>query len=239
MSTIIQNDLRIKNAKNLIDSFNTSTGNALSYVFMGRVQPWADENAPPTPQNNYQTFNTVYDNLFALKRILDTDCYHMIPRVNWVTGTVYDYYRQDYSITNPPKHAQGTSLYSSNFFVLNSDFRVYICLKNGTSPENPDGKPSLDEPTFTDLEPKAAGTSGDGYIWKYLYTIKPSELIKFDSTEFITVPNAWSTTTDTQIRTVRENGNSLTRMPREWSSRETSRAPRRLRLNNRTQRPLR
>ena len=24
-------------------------------------------------------------------------------------------------------------------------------------------------PTFTDLEPKAAGTSGDGYIWKYLY----------------------------------------------------------------------
>ena len=63
---------------------------------------------------------------------------------------------------------------------MNSDFRVYICLKNGTSPEQPDGKPSLDEPTFTDLEPKAAGTSGDGYIWKYLYTIKPSELVKFD-----------------------------------------------------------
>jgi len=104
---------------------------------------------------------------------------------------------------NPPKHAQGTSLYSSNYFVLNSDFRVYICLKNGTSPEQPDGKPSLDEPTFTDLEPKAAGTSGDGYIWKYLYTIKPSELVKFDSTEFMPVPTDWATGTDNSA--VRDN----------------------------------
>ena len=54
------------------------------------------------------------------------------------------------------------------YFVVNSDFRVYICLQNGTTPETPDGKPSLDEPTFTDLEPRSAGTSGDGYIWKYL-----------------------------------------------------------------------
>ena len=37
-------------------------------------------------------------------------------------------------------------------------FRVYICLQNGTTPETPDGKPSLDEPTFTDLEPRTAGT---------------------------------------------------------------------------------
>ena len=69
-------------------------------------------------------------------------------------------------------------------------------MKNGTSPENPDGKPSLDEPTFTDLEPKVAGTSGDGYLWKYLYTIKPSELVKFDSTEFMPVPSDWATGAD-------------------------------------------
>ena len=68
---------------------------------------------------------------------------------------------------------------------------------------NPDGKPSLDEPTFTDLEPKAAGTSGDGYIWKYLYTIKPSELIKFDSTEFMPVPSDWATGSDNSA--VRDN----------------------------------
>ena len=47
------------------------------------------------------------------------------------------------------------------------------------------GRPSLDEPLFTDLEPRSAGASGDGYIWKYLFTIDPNSIIKFDSTSFI------------------------------------------------------
>ena len=76
------------------------------------------------------------------------------------------------------------------------------------SGDNPLGNVSQDEPTFTDLEPSKAGNSGDGYIWKYLFTVSPSDIIKFDSTEFITVPNSWSTSTDSQIRSVRENGNS-------------------------------
>ena len=46
---------------------------------------------------------------------------------------------------------------------------------------------------FTDLEPSRAGDSGDGYIWKYLFTISPSDIIKFDSTDYITVPNDWAT----------------------------------------------
>jgi hypothetical protein len=80
---------------------------------------------------------------------------------------------------------------------MNSDFRVYICLYNNATPENNFvGGPSLDEPTFTDLEPREAGNSGDGYIWKYLYTIKPSQAIKFDSTNYIPVPNNWETNTD-------------------------------------------
>ena len=70
---------------------------------------------------------------------------------------------------------------------------MYICLDNGTNPENPDGRPSLDEPTFTDLEPRSAGNTGDGYIWKYLYTIKPSDLVKFDSTDYMPVPLNWET----------------------------------------------
>ena len=58
------------------------------------------------------------------------------------------------------------------------------------------------------MEPSKAGNSGDGYVWKYLFTVSPSDIIKFDSTEYITVPNDWATSTDTQIRAVRENANS-------------------------------
>ena len=71
-----------------------------------------------------------------------------------------------------------------------------ILIENGIDPDNPSGRPSLDEPTFTDLEPKAAGTSGDGYIWKYLFRIKPSEIVKFETTDFIPVPSDWETGTD-------------------------------------------
>ena len=37
----------------------------------------------------------------------------------------------------------------------------------------------------------------DGYIWKYLFTIKPSDIIKFDSADFIPVPANWKTGVDT------------------------------------------
>ena len=58
------------------------------------------------------------------------------------------------------------------------------------------------------MEPSPAGTSGDGYIWKYLFTIPPSDIIKFDSTEYIVLPNDWDTTTDPQISNIRESADS-------------------------------
>ena len=205
MAAIITDQIRILNAKNFVAGVSTSTNSY--YSFVGLTDPaaiqsdWDDD--PPSPIDNFTNHNDFWDTAIALKKINATDVKQVVKKNSWTSGTTYDYYRSDYSITNPPKHAQGTSLYSSNYFVLNSDFRVYICLKNGTSPEQPDGKPSLDEPTFTDLEPKPAGTSGDGYIWKYLYTIKPSELVKFDSTEYMPVPSDWATGSDNSA--VRDN----------------------------------
>jgi len=205
MAAIITDQIRILNAKNFVAGVSTSTNSY--YSFVGLTDPtqiqtdWDDD--PPSPIDNFTNHNDFWDTAIALKKINATDVKQVVKKNSWISGTTYDYYRADYSITNPPKHAQGTSLYSSNYFVLNSDFRVYICLKNGTSPEQPDGKPSLDEPTFTDLEPKSAGTSGDGYIWKYLYTIKPSELVKFDSTEYMPVPSDWATGADNSA--VRDN----------------------------------
>ena len=205
MAAIITDQIRILNAKNFVAGVSTSSNSY--YSFVGLTDPTAIQsdwdNDPPSPIDNFTNHNDFWDTAIALKKINASDVKQVVKKNSWTSGTTYDYYRHDYSITNPPKNAQGTSLYSSNFFVLNSDFRVYICLKNGTSPEQPDGKPSLDEPTFTDLEPKAAGTSGDGYIWKYLYTIKPSELVKFDSTEYMPVPADWATGSENSA--VRDN----------------------------------
>jgi len=134
--------------------------------------------------------------MVALKKINASDVRQVVQKRVWSSGTTYDMYRHDYSRSNTAKVSGATNLYASSYYILNSDYRVYICLQNGTRPDTPNGKPSLDEPTFTDLEPRSAGSSGDGYIWKYLYTLKPSEVAKFETSDFIPVPSNWETSED-------------------------------------------
>jgi len=198
MSAIITDQIRILNAKNFVAGFNTTT--SAYYSFVGLPNPTSVDsnwnNSPPAPIDDFANENSTWDTIIALKKITSDDAKQVVRKNVWASGKTYDYYRHDYSINNTPKNSSGTSLYSANYFILNSDYRVYICLQNGTDPENPNGRPSLDEPKFTDLEPRSAGTSGDGYIWKYLYTIKPADIVKFDSTEYMPVPSDWATNTD-------------------------------------------
>ena len=205
MAAIITDQIRILNAKNFVAGI-TNASNSY-YSFIGLPNPTEfDANwnsTTPAPKDNFDQENDYWDTMIALKRINSTDVRQVVPKRVWTSGITYDMYRHDYSRSNLAPVSGATNLYASNFYVLNSDYRVYICLKNGSSPENPGGIPSLDEPTFVDLEPRAAGTSGDGYIWKYLYTIKPAEFNKFDSTQFMPVPLNWETSDDDTL--VRDN----------------------------------
>ena len=142
------------------------------------------------------------------KKVTSDNVRRLVRKISWVRGTKYEMYRHDYNLNNTSPITGSARLYDSNYYVMNSDFKVYICIDNGSSGINTTGNSSLDEPTFTDLEPSKAGTSGDGYLWKYLFTVSPSDIIKFDSTDFISVSNDWSTSTDSQIVAVRDNGDS-------------------------------
>jgi len=205
MAAIITDQIRILNAKNFVAGV-TSTANAY-YSFIGLPNPtevqsdWDTD--PPSPKDNFEEEDSYWDTMVALKKINASDARRVVPRRKWSSGTTYDMYRNDYSRTNTAAVSGATNLYAATYFVLNTDYRVYECLQNGTDPDNPNGKPSLDEPTFTDLEPRSAGTSGDGYIWKYLYTIKPSDIVKFESTDYIPVPADWETSSDNAA--VRDN----------------------------------
>ncbi len=205
MAAIITDQIRILNAKNFLSGV-TSTANAY-YSFIGLPNPTDIEStwdtSPPSPKDNFDEEDNYWDTMIALKKINSSDARQVVTRRLWTSGTTYDMYRSDYSRTNTAKVSGATNLYSATYYIINSDYRVYACLHNGIDPDNPNGKPSLDEPTFTDLEPKKAGTSGDGYIWKYLYTIKPSDIVKFESTDFIPVPTDWSTNSD--VASVRDN----------------------------------
>ena len=205
MAAIITDQIRILNAKNFVSGVSSSSNSYYSFIGLPNPSDYQSDwdTNPPAPKDNFSEENDYWDTMVALKKINSSDVRQVIPKRNWVSGTTYDMYRHDYSVTNTAAVSGATNLYSAFYYVMNSDFKVYICLQNGTEPNNPNGKPSLDEPTFTDLEPRSAGSSGDGYIWKYLYTIKPNEVVKFESTDFIPVPANWSTSTDNA--TVRDN----------------------------------
>jgi len=205
MAAIITDQIRILNAKNFVAGVTSSSNSYYSFIGLPNstdIQSDWDVN-PPSPKDNFDEENNYWDTMIALKKINSSDIRQVVQKRIWSSGTTYDMYRHDYSRSNTAKVSGATNLYSAYYYVLNSDYKVYICLQNGTNPENPNGRPSLDEPTFTDLEPRSAGSSGDGYIWKYLYTIKPSDIVKFESTDFIPVPSDWETGTDNA--SVRDN----------------------------------
>jgi len=215
MAAIVTDQFRILNASNFVDSVNNP--NNSYYVFLslpnpsavgfGRSDNW--DNNTPSPIDNLNYLSHVKDTMIFGKKVTANDVRRLIKRVDWRQGTIYEMYRHDYNVSNPSPQTNSNRLYDANYYVLNSDFRVYICIDNGSSATNPLGNFSQDEPTFVDLEPSRPGESGDGYIWKYLFTVSPSDIIKFDSIEYIPVPNNWSSTTDSQIQAVRENGDSL------------------------------
>jgi hypothetical protein len=205
MAAIITDQIRILNAKNFVAGITSSSNSYYSFIGLPNPTDYQSDwdSSPPAPKDNFSEENDYWDTMVALKKINAGDVRQVIPKRTWTSGTTYDMYRHDYSVTNTAAVSGATNLYSAFYYVMNADFRVYICLQNGTDPQNPNGKPSLDEPTFTDLEPRSAGSSGDGYIWKYLYTIKPNEVVKFESTDFMPVPSDWSTSTDNAA--VRDN----------------------------------
>lgn len=205
MSAIITDQIRILNAKNFVNEVSNTSNSYYSFIGLPNSTDYQSNwnTSPPSPKDNFDQENGYWDSMIALKKIVASDARLVVPKRFWSSGTVYEMYRHDYSASNQAPRSGATNLYSASYFVINENYKVYICLQNGTDPDNPRGRASLDQPDFTDLEPRAAGTSGDGYIWKYLYTIKPSEVTKFESTDYIPVPSDWETGTDNA--SVRDN----------------------------------
>ena len=214
MAAIVTDQFRILNANNFVDTVGAGTNSY--YVVLGLANPTAvgfgrttawDTNTP-NPVDNFDYNSNDGDDAIFAKKVTTANIRRLVRRVNWTQGTRYEMYRHDYSVTNPSPVTRVSRLYDANYYIMNKNYDVYVCIENGSSGISTTGNASQDEPLFTDLEPTRAGESGDGYIWKYLFTVPPSDIIKFDSTDYISVPNDWETSTTTQIQSVRENGDS-------------------------------
>ena len=200
MPAIISDQFRILNAANFVAGVADTSQNYYTFIGFSNYSDVeqgygaSDWNTnTPAPFDGFQESNDVWDTMLGIKKMGTGDIQRMVKKYTWTAGTVYEMYKHSYTRTSQSPKTASTNLYDAQYYVVNSDLKVYICINNGQSPDNPQGRQSLDEPDFVDLEPRAAGTSGDGYVWKYLYTIKPKEIIKFDSIDFMPVPTDWGT----------------------------------------------
>jgi len=220
MAAIVTDQFRINNASNFLGDIS-DTSNSY-YVFVGLSNPgisnafgrasssdWNSDGTRPNPTDNINYLNHSKDTMIFGRKINIDNARRVIRKQTWTKGTQYEIYRHDYSVNNLSPKTKSSRLYDAKYYVINKDFNVYSCIDNGSSGINTEGNLSQNEPLFTGLEPSSAtGDTDDGYIWKYLFTVAPSDIIKFDATEFIPLPNDWSTSTDSQIESVRDSGNS-------------------------------
>ena len=194
MPAIITNKFRIHNSEQFQEAFSEASGNTF-YLGIGRPQAFATSTRgdgrtnnegtdllPVTPADNENTQNSTYDDLLACKKVSSTNVGFVIPRRNWTTGTVYDYYRHDYGeyITGTTTVQTSTSgaatLYDATFYVLTAARNVYKCLDNNN------GANSTIEPTGTSTTILA---TADGYKWKYMYTLTAAQQSDFLSVDFM------------------------------------------------------
>ena len=197
MPAIITNKFRIHNQEQFVESFTESASNVY-YMGIGRSQAWTTSTrgdsrtqyegtdaSPLTPVDSVsQEFHT-FDDLLAAKRVTSSDVSVVIPRRNWATGTVYDYYRHDYGhyVTGSTSSvvtadSGATALYDATFYVMSSAFNVYKCLDNNS------GANSTVEPTGTST---SILSTADGYKWKFMYTLSAAQQANFLSIDFMAV----------------------------------------------------
>tara|TARA_B100001059_G_scaffold96117_1_gene95379 strand:- start:5869 stop:7398 length:1530 start_codon:yes stop_codon:yes gene_type:complete len=202
MPAIITDQFRILNAETFTKSVTgIGTTSNFYYTFLAHPNPtnvsivdYGDANwtsIPPDPKDSFQQEDRYADSMLFLKKIGINDFARIVSRVNWASGITYDMYKNNYDITNDAPQTSAKTLYESRFYIVNSEFKVYICINNGSSPDFVDGRPSQFEPTFVDTAPQVAGDGSDGYLWKYLYTITPADIVKFTTEKYMPVPANW------------------------------------------------
>ena len=152
------------------------------YVFVARPNPWTNANGDIDETASQAVNNSVtqieldtFNDLLYGKLIGSTDVSSAIRRVDWVSGTVYDEY-----------DASDSDLYDKNFYVVTTGagdpYNVYKCLYNNN------GAASTIKPTMQSIN--GTFTTGDGYVWKFMYTVDASANAKFTTSNYIPVtPN--------------------------------------------------
>lgn len=161
MSTITSN-YRTTNADSLIQD----VANSNYYVFVSTTV------FSSTVNSSFSSNDFLEKTLFG-KKVVPSDTFLMIENRRWLYSQVYDQYDDM------------TDLSSKSFYVIvypsdnsTGDYRVFKCIHNNY------GAPSYNAPNYeTDVDDQIY-RMGDGYVWKYMYAITPTQFKKYSALRF-------------------------------------------------------
>jgi hypothetical protein len=173
---LITSSFNVAAATNFINSF----ANNDYFVYAARHIPYSgSDTIIPVPNNSIRDTDTnVYDNMIFAKRISSADVVHMAKKNLWQSNTHYSMY----------DHLDG-DLETKNFFITvddDTEYNVWKCLFNNSTATinvNSTVAPSR-VGSAADLNPVE---TGDGYVWKYMYTITKSQYEKFATSQYIPI----------------------------------------------------
>lgn len=155
------------------------------YLFLANNNAWTNDQNPPTPTQDVKSLKSILKNIFVVRHVTSNDISPVIKRVDWKSGTIYDYYRDDVDMFKQDNNANLVL----NFYVKNRYDQVFKCLWNNN------GGQSTQEPYF---EPGTYNTNNifqgtDNYKWKYIYTIDSGSKLRFMDETWIPVPVGYNT----------------------------------------------
>jgi len=150
----------------------------VGYVYIGNHLPYLNEASPNTTIDSVNDEKLIWENMIAAKRITGNDVELVIPKILWTADTKYKQY--DDRIDLEDLLTGNTSLNVKPMYVYTSQRNVYKCLSNNASAN------STVEPTGDYTSSNGNIATSDGYIWKYMFNVKPSN--KFLSADWIPVP---------------------------------------------------
>lgn len=175
----LTDDFKVNQAEQFIESFS-ETDKTFYYMFFGRHVPWTNGVVPDVSLSAQTVDIDSYNHMIFAKQIAKTDVSLAIPRIDWVSGTIYAQYDH-----------RAVDLQSKQFYVgvtEGSNYNVFKCLYNNN------GAVSTVAPSFAAFSlVEAADTetydgfyeTADGYQWKYMYTVGNSDFIKFASSRYV------------------------------------------------------
>jgi len=170
--------LSFNNAEQFKESFFEPEPATVGYVFIGNHVPYANESNVSSIIDSTFDEKSVWDNMFAAKKITGNDVELVIPRVNWTANTKYKQF--DDRIAIDDLLTGNTTLNVKPMYIFTTERNVYKCLSNNSSAN------STVEPTGDYTTANGTITTADGFIWKYLYNVKPSN--RFLTSEWVPAP---------------------------------------------------